>query len=335
MNARTFAIGLTSFREALRDRILFAVLAMGAASVLSGLALGSLSYVDAVRIVVDHGLVTLSLLSNLVAIFLGTTFLYKELELRTLYVLLAKPVSRHEVVLGKYLGILLTVAVFITLTSSLLLAVVALVGSDETSGGAARFNDAVGPAMQLARSRWLRVGVLAALALLVPLPLAFPKLRRSLSVAVVLPMGLALLAGCATLARAVVPAEADFVLGASLLVFAEVTVTAAVAMLFSAFSTPFVTAALSFGVFVIARSTWLMQHLPRRAHAGGARAVLGALARVVPNLHLFVPSRTVLVTDDPGHPIAGYLLLAVAYAAVWSVGLLAGSCLLFRRRDLV
>jgi ABC-type transport system involved in multi-copper enzyme maturation permease subunit len=46
-----------------------------------------------VRILVDHGLLTISLLANLVAIFLGANFLYKELELRTLYVLLARPVG--------------------------------------------------------------------------------------------------------------------------------------------------------------------------------------------------------------------------------------------------
>lgn len=70
MNGRTFAIALTSFREALRDRILFAVLGLGAASVLFGLGLGSLSYAESVRIVVDHGLVTISLLANLIAISL-------------------------------------------------------------------------------------------------------------------------------------------------------------------------------------------------------------------------------------------------------------------------
>lgn len=335
MNARTFAIALTSFREALRDRILFAVLGLGAASVLFGLGLGSLSYAESVRIVVDHGLVTISLLANLIAIFLGANFLYKELELRTLYVLLAKPVARHELVLGKYLGILFTIAVFITATAALLLAVVTLTAADDSFAAAQRLEAAVGPAMHLVRSRGLRLAALAGVLALVPVALLVPRLRRALTLAAVLPIAAALLAGFASLAYVVAPGETVFVLVGSLLVFAEVTVTAAVSMLFSSFSTPFVTAMLSAGVFAISRSTWLMQHLPRRNFPAAARAALHGIARVVPNLHLFVPERAVLLSDDPDHPIARYVALALVYAALWAAGLLVASSLLFRRRDLV
>lgn len=335
MNARTFAIALTSFREALRDRILFAVLGLGAASVLFGLGLGSLSYAESVRIVVDHGLVTISLLANLIAIFLGANFLYKELELRTLYVLLAKPVARHELVLGKYLGILFTVAVFILVTAALLLAVVTLIATEDSYAAAQRFEAAVGPAMQLVRSRGLRLAALGAVLAVIPLGLLFPRLRRALSLAAVLPLASAMLAGFAALAYVVAPSEAVFVLVGALLVFAEVTVTAAISMLFSSFSTPFVTAILSFGVFAISRSTWLMQHLPRRTVSLAARTALETVARVVPNLHLFVPERAVLLSDDPNHPLARYVALATGYAALWAAGLLTASSLLFRRRDLV
>ena len=202
MNARTFAIALTSFREALRDRVLFAVLGLGAASVLFGLGLGSLSYAESVRIVVDHGLVTISLLANLIAIFLGANFLYKELELRTLYVLLAKPVARHELVLGKYLGILFTVAVFILVTAALLLAVVTLIGTEDSYAAAQRFEAAVGPALRLLRSRALRLAALGLVLAAIPLPLLFPRLRRALTLAAVLPLAGAALAGCAEIGRA-------------------------------------------------------------------------------------------------------------------------------------
>jgi Cu-processing system permease protein len=335
VNARTYAIALTSFREALRDRILFAVLGLGAASVLFGLGMGSLSYTESVRIVVDHGLVTISLLANLIAIFLGANFLYKELELRTLYVLLAKPVARHELVLGKYLGILFTVAVFITLTAALLLALVTLIATEESFTAAQRFEAAVGPAMQLLRSRGARHGALALVVVAAPLPLAFPRLRRMLSLAAVLPIAGALLAGFAALASIVAPTETLFVLVGALLVLAEVAVTGAVSMLFSSFSTPFITAILSVGVFAISRSTWLMQHLPRRNFPAAARAALQGIARVVPNLHLFVPERAVLLADDPNHPLARYVGIAALYALAWAAGLLAASSLLFRRRDLV
>ena len=71
------------------------------------------------------------------------------------------------------------------------------------------------------------------------------------------------------------------------------------------------------------------------AAAAAARAALDGIARVVPNLHLFVPERAVLLNDDPNHPLVRYVALATGYAVLWAAGLLAASSLLFRRRDLV
>ena len=313
---RIYAIALTAFREAIRDRILFAVLGLGAASVCLGLGMGALSYGEVTRIVVDHGLVTVSLLANVVAIFLGATFLYKELELRTLYVLLARPVSRHELVLGKYAGILLTVTVVVSLTASLVLGLAITTAAEESPAALARAAAWAPWLSRLLITRGARLAALVAVPVALGSVALVPRLRRALTLG------------------AVVPEEADFVLRASALVLGETAVVAAGSMFFSAFSTPFVTGMFSVGLFAIARSTWLMQHLPRRFPAAG-RVALETVARVVPNQHLFVPNREVLVPASLQLDVGRYLLDAMVYAGAYALVFLLAAVALFRRRDLV
>ena len=69
-----------------------------------------LSLNEQARVVQDVGLASISLFSVIVAVFLGSSLLYKEIERKTLYVILPKPISRAEFLLGKYFGILLTAA---------------------------------------------------------------------------------------------------------------------------------------------------------------------------------------------------------------------------------
>lgn len=334
MNERVYAIALTAFRESIRDRILFAVLGLGAASVLFGLSLGSISYGEAVRVLVDHGLLTVSLLSNLIAIFLGANFLYKEVELRTLYVLLAKPVQRWEVVLGKYVGILLAVLVFVLLTGTLLLALVTLVAADETGAGARRASENLGAAATLVASRGARLAALAAVLVGVPITLLLGPIRRRLSLSTVVPVAALVFFAVAAVARMVAPSDTTFVLWGCTLALAEVLITAGFSMLFSSFSTPFVTGMMSVGVFVICRSTWLMQHLPRSV-PGALRGTLQGVVRVVPNLHLFVPERSVLMPERISQSVLGYVAGNVAYAALWAALLTGAAVTLFRKRDLV
>jgi ABC-type transport system involved in multi-copper enzyme maturation permease subunit len=132
---RAYAIALNAFREAVRDRVLFGVLGLALASLLFGTSLAWLSVNEHSRVLIDHGIVTISWLANLVAIFLGASFLYKEVELRTLYVILAKPVARWQFVLGRYLGIVATAVVFVALTSSALLVLLDFVVAESHGTG--------------------------------------------------------------------------------------------------------------------------------------------------------------------------------------------------------
>jgi hypothetical protein len=335
---RIYAIALNAYREAIRDRVLFGVLGLAAASLLLGLSLAFLSIAEQSRILVDHGVVTMSWISNLVAIFLGASFLYKEIELRTLYVILAKPVARWEFVLGKYLGIVATAVVFIALTGSMLLLLLDLQTAESTgppgAGVAWLSRQVLGSRRaRLALLALVAVGALALTRAAARVPL-IARAREALGAAVSVLLSLGLLALCAALARPVAPTETRYVLLSAALVAGEVALTAAVAMFFSSFSTPFVTGMLTLGLFLVGRSAGAMLELRGRQVPAEIRTLLRGVATVVPNLQLYVPSRQALVPRDEALAVGRYLASALGYSVLYTAVLLAVAAWLFRRRDL-
>src|ERR1044072_2278969 len=110
MLGQTLAIARNTFREAVRDRslynpILFALLLIG-----SAIFIGELSAGQEAKIIVDLGLSAMLLFGSFIAIFVGVGLVYKEIERRTLYAIFSKPVGRGEFLVGKYLGLCLTLA---------------------------------------------------------------------------------------------------------------------------------------------------------------------------------------------------------------------------------
>jgi ABC-type transport system involved in multi-copper enzyme maturation permease subunit len=106
MIGRISAVARNTFREAIRDKVLltllvFGVLVMGSAKVIQPLALGEES-----KVVKDLGLASITLFCVLIAVLVGGRLVYKEVEKRTIYIVLAKPVQRWEFVLGKYAGLM-------------------------------------------------------------------------------------------------------------------------------------------------------------------------------------------------------------------------------------
>ncbi len=108
---RVLAIARNTFREAVRNKILYSLLFFAVLLILSALALGSLSLHEDVRMTRDVGLFGIDAFGVLIAIFVGVNLLYKELDLKTVYTILPKPLHRWEFVLGKWLGMLMTLAV--------------------------------------------------------------------------------------------------------------------------------------------------------------------------------------------------------------------------------
>ncbi len=115
---KILAIGLNVFREAIRDKILynllfFSVIMIGSAGLLSTLTVG-----ERTKIIVDVGLAGINIFGVLIAIFLGISLVSKEIDKRTIYTILSKPIRRSEFLLGKYVGLLITLLVNTTVMSA-------------------------------------------------------------------------------------------------------------------------------------------------------------------------------------------------------------------------
>jgi ABC-type transport system involved in multi-copper enzyme maturation permease subunit len=111
MTSRLSAITLNTFREAVRDRVLYNLILFALLLVASAPVLGQIS-IDIERLfLVNLGLSSISLFGVIIAIFIGTGLVSKEIEKKTLYTILSRPVRRWEFIVGKYFGLLLTLVV--------------------------------------------------------------------------------------------------------------------------------------------------------------------------------------------------------------------------------
>lgn len=125
---RIWTIAANGFREVIRDRVLYLI---GLFILLLGLATRLLPEISAStenKIFLDFGLAAISLLSAIVAIFVGTGLINKEIEKRTLLVLIPKPISRTEFIIGKHLGLSAVLAVLIATTTVIYLIFLTILG---------------------------------------------------------------------------------------------------------------------------------------------------------------------------------------------------------------
>src|SRR5205085_325218 len=205
------AIARNAFREAVRDRVLYNLVLF--VLILTGAAvfIGELSGGQERKIIVDLGLSAMLLFGVFIAIFVGVGLVYKEIERRTVYTIFAKPVGRGEFLLGKYLGLCLTLAVNVSVMGA-----------------------GVSLALLYVRGGW------------------------------------------GPLVLNVWPAVA--------LVYVELMILVAVALLFSSFSSPALSALLTFFVFVIGHFSADLKTLSATVGSGVARLVFAALYYLLPNL---------------------------------------------------
>jgi len=122
---RIRAIAWNTFREAVRNKILYSLLFFAVLIILSAMAIGNLTLHEEVRTIRDVGLFGIDIFGVLIAIFVGVNLLYKELDLKTVYTILPKPLWRWEFVLGKWLGMVLTLAVQMVVMGAVLALVLA------------------------------------------------------------------------------------------------------------------------------------------------------------------------------------------------------------------
>jgi ABC-type transport system involved in multi-copper enzyme maturation permease subunit len=123
---KVLTIGLNTFREAIRNKVLYSLLFFAVLVIVASLAFGALSVHEDARLTTDLGLAGMSLFSVIIAIFVGVNLVYKELERKTIYSLIPKPIHRYQFVLGKFIGMVLTLAVLLAVMSVVLFVVLAI-----------------------------------------------------------------------------------------------------------------------------------------------------------------------------------------------------------------
>jgi ABC-type transport system involved in multi-copper enzyme maturation permease subunit len=254
---RVAAITRNAFREAVRDRVLYNLVVFVLLLTGGAIFLGELSAAQESKIIVDMGLSAMLIFGVFIAIFVGVGLVHKEIDRRTVYAIFSKPVGRGEFLVGKYLGLCLTLAVNVAVMS-------------------------VGVALALLYVR----------------------------------------GGYDQFAARIFPAVA--------LVFFELTIVVAVALLFSSFSTPALSALLTFGVFVIGHFSADIRQLAASTGTTAARALFGALYYLLPNL-----SHYAYITDAShgATPAPSAFAAAVLYAVLYDAVLLAAATLIFNRRN--
>ena len=265
--SRVWALGLNTFREAVRNKVLyllllFAILLFGLTYFFSQGALH-----EQLRVIRDVGLVGIEVIGALIAIFIGVNLVYKELDRKTVFALIPKPIHRWEFVLGKYIGMLVTRAVLVAImaaTMFIVLSFASVFGGDNDNG---------------------------------------------------------------TVLRAIV------------LVFGEVAVITAVAVLFSSFSSPILSGALTLGIFVVGHFTPELRELIAKVESGPLRAVLRVGMRLFPDLHLFYVSGSMVggqaVTVHGAYVDWAYVGMAGAYGTLYCAVAIALAMIVFSRRDFV
>lgn len=250
-------IALNTFRESVRDRILYNLILFVLLLVGASILLGELSLSQETKIIVDIGLSAMRVFGVLIAIFIGIGLVYKEIDKRTIYSLLAKPLTRSQFILGKYFGLCLTLLV----------------------------NTSV-------------------MAVAVALALVYVKRGPDAIQVKILP--------------------------AVYLIFLELMVMTAVALLFSSFSSPALSALMAFFLFIIGSFSADLKLFAATVGAGPVKAVAHALYYVLPNLANF----NFITNAAHGEtPPASLVVASTLYAALYVSALLAATVLIFQRRN--
>src|SRR3954454_21467452 len=104
-------IAVNVFKESVRDKVLYNLVIFAVLLIAVSFLIGQLTAGQDIKIIKDLGLAAISLFGLFIAVFIGIQLVSKEVERRSIYSLLSKPIQRHQLVLGKYLGLVLTLAV--------------------------------------------------------------------------------------------------------------------------------------------------------------------------------------------------------------------------------
>lgn len=259
MSWRIAHIASNTFREAVRDRVLYNLIAF--ALLLSGAAIlvGQISIDIEKLVVINLGLTAVSLFGVVIAIFIGIGLVSKEIEKRTLYTVLSRPVRRWEFIVGKFFGLAGTLVV---------------------------------------NTFFMAIGVFGAL-----LYVAYPHHYQK---------------------------PDAWIMVALYFIVLQFLIICALALLFSSFSSPLLSAVFAFSLFVIGSFAQDLRGFAAMAHGVGRWLATGA-AYLVPNFSAL----NVISPVAHEQPVAGHLILYnTAYALAYAATAICGAVLIFEYRDL-
>jgi len=253
MNA--IPIAVNTFREAVRDRVLYLILAFAVLLILASVLLSLITVGSEEKIIQDFGLSMIAIFGTATALFLGIGLVYKEIERKTIYTLLSKPVRRSQFLLGKYLGLCLTLAVNLVVMS---LAFFGLLAVHGTPWG----------------DLWIAI----------------------------------------------------------LLIYCELLLVTAIAVFFSSFSTPILSALFAIALYLVGRLSWSLKLLEDIIVDPLARGTVKFLYLVLPNLeHFNVRDELVHGIPVPMTEVGFAVLYGLAYTGL----VLLAAAAIFERRDFI
>lgn len=131
-----YAIAENTVRDAVRNKVLYILLFFALVLIGTSVLLATLSYVERERILQDVGLASIRLFGAAIAIFIGVSLVHREVDRRTIYTILSKPVSRVDFLVGKYLGLVATLWLQVAVMTACFVSVSLLTGAPLGSGHA-------------------------------------------------------------------------------------------------------------------------------------------------------------------------------------------------------
>lgn len=116
-------IALNTFKEIVRNKFLYLILFFAFVFIAFSLLLGKLTIGDDDKVIVDFGLAMIEIFGLIGVLFVGSQLLFKEIEGKTIFLILSKPIKRYEFILGKFFGFSFTIMLILLLQAILFLAV--------------------------------------------------------------------------------------------------------------------------------------------------------------------------------------------------------------------
>lgn len=136
---RVATIAANTVREAVRNKLLYVLLVFAILLITFSVLVSTLSYVESDRILQDIGIGAIRLFSVAIAIFVGVGLIHKEVDRRTIYTILSKPLSRAEFLLGKYVGLVVAIWLQMAVMIGFFVLIAAATGIELWAGHAAMF----------------------------------------------------------------------------------------------------------------------------------------------------------------------------------------------------